>query len=105
VRLLAVAVAGRGLVDPTEPGFVRKPPINVNGRNTYASYIKNETHVETMQSAANVGQFFLCCIMLDNAATASDRPRSSIAIKTDRTSENEVIAPFLRSGCRRHALH
>jgi hypothetical protein len=47
------------LVDPTEPGFVKKPPINVNGRNTYASYIKNETHVETMQSAANVGQFFL----------------------------------------------
>jgi uncharacterized membrane protein/YHS domain-containing protein len=47
------------LVDPTEPGYQKKPARSVNGRMTQSAYVKNESHTDTLQSAANVGQFFL----------------------------------------------
>ena len=47
------------LIDPTLPGY-RKPEIgDANGKRVVSAYIRNETHLETIQSAANVGQVFL----------------------------------------------
>ena len=47
------------LIDPTLPGY-RKPDIGeANGKRVVSAYIRNETHVETIQSAANVAQVFL----------------------------------------------
>ena len=47
------------LIDPTLPGY-RKPIISeANSKRVVAAYIQNETHLETIQSAANVGQVFL----------------------------------------------
>jgi mono/diheme cytochrome c family protein len=47
------------LIDPTLPGY-RKPDIgNANGRRVVSAYIRNETHLETIQSAANVAQLFM----------------------------------------------
>ena len=47
------------LIDPTLPGY-RKPIISeANGKRVVAAYIRNETHVDTIQSAAAVGQVFL----------------------------------------------
>jgi mono/diheme cytochrome c family protein len=47
------------LIDPTLPGY-RKPIISeANGKRVVAAYIRNETHVDTIQSAAAVGQVFM----------------------------------------------
>ncbi len=47
------------LIDPTLPGY-RKPVITqANGKRVVAAYIRNDTHLETIQSAASVGQVFL----------------------------------------------
>ena len=47
------------LIDPTLPGY-QKPEIgNANGKRVVSAYIRNETHVETIQTAANVAQVFL----------------------------------------------
>jgi mono/diheme cytochrome c family protein len=47
------------LIDPTLPGY-RKPEIGEpNGKRVVSAYIRNETHVETIQSAANVAQVFM----------------------------------------------
>jgi hypothetical protein len=47
------------LIDPTLPGY-RKPVISeANGKRVVAAYIRNETHLETLQSAAAVAQVFL----------------------------------------------
>jgi mono/diheme cytochrome c family protein len=47
------------LIDPTLPGY-RKPEIgDANGKRVVSAYIRNETHVETIQSAANVAQVFM----------------------------------------------
>ena len=47
------------LIDPTLPGY-RKPVIReANTKRVVAAYIKNENHMDTLQSAANVAQVFL----------------------------------------------
>ena len=47
------------LIDPTLPGY-RKPEVGeANGKRVVSGYIRNETHLETIQSAANVAQVFL----------------------------------------------
>jgi mono/diheme cytochrome c family protein len=47
------------LIDPTLPGY-RKPIISeANGKRVVAAYIRNETHLDTIQSAAAVGQVFM----------------------------------------------
>ena len=47
------------LIDPTLPGY-RKPIISeANSKRVVAAYIRNETHLDTIQSAAIVGQVFL----------------------------------------------
>ena len=47
------------LIDPTLPGY-RKPEIGeANGKPVVSAYIRNETHLETIQSAANVAQVFM----------------------------------------------
>lgn len=47
------------LIDPTLPGY-RKPDVGeANGKRVVSAYIRNETHLETIQSAANVAQVFL----------------------------------------------
>jgi hypothetical protein len=47
------------LIDPTLPGY-RKPEVGEpNGKRVVSAYIRNETHVETIQSAANVAQVFM----------------------------------------------
>ncbi len=47
------------LIDPSLPGY-RKPTISeANGKRVVAAYIRNETHLDTIQSAAAVGQVFL----------------------------------------------
>jgi mono/diheme cytochrome c family protein len=47
------------LIDPTLPGY-RKPEIgDANGKRVVSAYIRNETHLETIQSAANVAQVFM----------------------------------------------
>ncbi len=47
------------LIDPTLPGY-RKPEIGeANGKRVVSAYIRNETHLETIQSAANVAQVFM----------------------------------------------
>jgi uncharacterized membrane protein/YHS domain-containing protein len=47
------------LVDPTEPGYVKKETQNINGNIVHNQYVKSDTHVDTLQTAANIGQFFL----------------------------------------------
>jgi len=47
------------LVDPTEPGYVSRKPINVNGKVAQVGYVLNDTPKDTLQSAANFGQTFL----------------------------------------------
>jgi Protein of unknown function (DUF1553)/Protein of unknown function (DUF1549) len=47
------------LIDPTMPGY-RKPVVSqANGKRVVAAYIRNENYIDTIQSAANVGQVFL----------------------------------------------
>ena len=47
------------LIDPTLPGY-RKPDVGeANGKRVVSAYIRNENHVETIQSAANVAQVFM----------------------------------------------
>jgi hypothetical protein len=47
------------LIDPTLPGY-RKPDVGeANGQRVVSAYIRNETHLETIQSAANVAQVFM----------------------------------------------
>src|ERR1051326_1410705 len=47
------------LIDPTLPGY-RKPIISeANGKRVVAAYVRNETHLDTIQNAAAVGQVFL----------------------------------------------
>jgi hypothetical protein len=47
------------LIDPTLPGY-RKPIISeANGKRVVAAFIRNESHVDTIQSAAVVGQVFM----------------------------------------------
>jgi hypothetical protein len=47
------------LIDPTLPGY-RKPEVGEpNGKRVVSAYIRNENHVETIQSAANVAQVFM----------------------------------------------
>ena len=47
------------LIDPTLPGY-RKPDVGTaNGKRVVSAYIRNETHLETIQSAANVAQLFM----------------------------------------------
>ena len=47
------------LIDPTLPGY-RKPDVGeANGKRVVSAYIRNETHLETIQSAANVAQVFM----------------------------------------------
>jgi hypothetical protein len=47
------------LIDPLMPGHLRHPPGNANGKVLRVDYILNESHTETLQSAANVAQVFL----------------------------------------------
>lgn len=47
------------LIDPTLPGYRKPKEYTPNGRHVVSGYIKNETHEETLQSAANVSQVFL----------------------------------------------
>ena len=47
------------LIDPTLPGYRRPKEYTPNGRHVVSGYIKNETHEESLQSAANVSQVFL----------------------------------------------
>jgi uncharacterized membrane protein/YHS domain-containing protein len=47
------------LIDPTEPGYQRKLPSRVIDVDRQPGYIQNDSHVKTLQSASNVGQFFL----------------------------------------------
>lgn len=47
------------LIDPTLPGY-RKPEVGeANGKRVVSAYIRNDSHLETIQSAANVAQVFL----------------------------------------------
>jgi hypothetical protein len=47
------------LIDPTEPGYAKQPSVVVLGKEYQVGYILNDTHKDTLQSAANFGQFFL----------------------------------------------
>ncbi|MDB6025809.1 MAG: hypothetical protein JWM68_2032 [Verrucomicrobiales bacterium] len=47
------------LIDPTLPGYRVPKYFEPNGHRVVSAYIKNEEHMETLQSAANVGQVFL----------------------------------------------
>ena len=47
------------LIDPAMPDYVQPTPLESNGRISLAAYIRNETHSDTIQSAASVGQVFL----------------------------------------------
>lgn len=47
------------LIDPAMPGHKAAVGANANGKVSKVAYIKSETHVDTMQSAANVAQVFL----------------------------------------------
>ncbi|MFM9995229.1 MAG: DUF1553 domain-containing protein [Phycisphaerales bacterium] len=47
------------LIDPSMPGHRAAVGANANGKVSRVAYIKSETHVDTMQSAANVAQVFL----------------------------------------------
>ncbi len=47
------------LIDPSMPGHKAAIGANANGKVSRVAYIKSETHVDTMQSAANVAQVFL----------------------------------------------
>jgi mono/diheme cytochrome c family protein len=47
------------LIDPMLPGY-RKPEVGeANGKRVVSGYIRNESHLETIQSAANVAQVFM----------------------------------------------
>ena len=47
------------LIDPTLPGYQKPEVGEANGKRVVSAYIRNETHLETIQSAANVAQVFL----------------------------------------------
>ncbi len=47
------------LIDPTEPGYVPQAPVTVLATQTQVGYVLNDTHKDTLQTAANFGQFFL----------------------------------------------
>jgi mono/diheme cytochrome c family protein len=47
------------LIDPTLPGYQKPDVGNANGKRVVSAYIRNETHLETIQSAAAVAQVFL----------------------------------------------
>ncbi len=47
------------LIDPSMPGHQAAIGAEANGRVSKVAYIKSETHVDAMQSAANVAQVFL----------------------------------------------
>ena len=47
------------LIDPTLPGYRAPKYYEPNGHRVVSAYIKSEDHMETLQTAANVGQVFL----------------------------------------------
>ena len=47
------------LIDPTMPGHKKAGQSNANGKISTVAYIRNDTHVDTIQSAANTAQVFL----------------------------------------------
>ena len=47
------------LMDPTLPSYRAPKYFEPNGHRVVSAYIKNEEHMETLQTAANVGQVFL----------------------------------------------
>ena len=47
------------LIDPTLPGYRKPEAGDANGRRVVSGYIRNENHLETIQSAANVAQVFM----------------------------------------------
>ncbi|MDB6121795.1 MAG: hypothetical protein JWQ71_788 [Pedosphaera sp.] len=47
------------LIDPLMPDYQKPVVSSANGKRTVATYIQNETHTLTIQSAANVSQVFL----------------------------------------------
>jgi mono/diheme cytochrome c family protein len=47
------------LIDPTLPGYRAPKFFEPNGHRVVSAYIKSEDHMETLQTAANVGQVFL----------------------------------------------
>ena len=47
------------LIDPALPDYVQPAPLESNGKISVAAYIRNETHTDTIQSAASVAQVFL----------------------------------------------
>ncbi len=47
------------LMDPTLPGYRAPKYYEPNGHRVVSAYIKGEEHMETLQTAANVGQVFL----------------------------------------------
>lgn len=47
------------LIDPTLPGYRAPKFFEPNGNRVMSAYIKNMSHEDTLQSAANVGQVFL----------------------------------------------
>ncbi|MGH9631486.1 MAG: PSD1 and planctomycete cytochrome C domain-containing protein [Bryobacteraceae bacterium] len=47
------------LIDPKMPGYQESKQLNANGKLLESAYIRNATHTDTIQSAANVGQVFL----------------------------------------------
>ncbi len=47
------------LIDPTLPGYRAPKYFEPNGNKVMSGYVKNMTHEETLQTAANVGQVFL----------------------------------------------
>ena len=47
------------LIDPTEPGYVKQPSVTVLAKEYEVGYVLNDTHKDTLQTAANFGQFFL----------------------------------------------
>ncbi len=47
------------LIDPSMPGHQAATVADANGRKSLIGFIRNETHKDTLQTAANVGQVFL----------------------------------------------
>ena len=47
------------LLDPLMPGYQKPTITQANGKRVVAAYIRNETHDDTVQSAANTAQVFL----------------------------------------------
>jgi hypothetical protein len=47
------------LIDPAMPGYQKPTEADANGKTLRIGYVRNETHLDTIQTAANVGQVFL----------------------------------------------